>query len=117
MARARAQVGLPDVLYEDLCFDAQQAAEKALKAVLLHCKVAFPRTHALADLLTLVRKAGVRVPSEIEEATSLTPYAVEGRYPGVWEAVTADDHADAVRIAERVLGWAEAIVAGTQPPA
>lgn len=32
---ARAKVGqlFPEILYEDLCFDAQQAAEKALKAL------------------------------------------------------------------------------------
>lgn len=110
LARARSLANLPDVVYEDLCFDAQQAAEKALKAVLVHRKAAFPKTHALADLLTLVAKAGVAVPPEISEATSLTPYAVETRYPGPGEDVTAEDHTDAVRIAERVLRWAEALI-------
>jgi hypothetical protein len=42
LARARADRHLPDVLYEDLCFDAQQAVEKALKALVVHRKVAFP---------------------------------------------------------------------------
>lgn len=28
LARARADRGLPEVLYEDLCFDTQQAVEK-----------------------------------------------------------------------------------------
>jgi HEPN domain-containing protein len=116
MARARWQPGSPDVLYEDLCFDAQQAVEKALKAVLLHRGLAFPKTHAVAELLTLVRKAGVSFPVEIEEATSLTPYAVEARYPGVWEEVTAEDHADAVRIAEGVLRWAEGVVGASREP-
>src|SRR6266702_1719074 len=32
LARARAKI--PDAYLEDLCFDAQQAAEKAIKAVL-----------------------------------------------------------------------------------
>lgn len=36
LARARAHRNLPDVLYEDLCFDTQQAAEKAIKALLVH---------------------------------------------------------------------------------
>ena len=112
LARARALAGLPDVLYEDLCFDAQQATEKALKAILVQHKAAFPRTHALADLLTLVAKAGVDLPADVADATVLTPYAVETRYPGLWEEVTAADHAEAVRVAERVVGWAEAIVGG-----
>ena len=110
LARARSLANLPDVIYEDPCVDAQQAAEKALKAVLVHLKVDFPKTHALADLLTLIAKAGVGVPPEIEEATSLTPYAVETRYPGPSEDVTAEDHTEAVRIAERVLRWAEALI-------
>jgi len=113
LSRARSLAGLPDVLYEDLCFDAQQAAEKALKAILVQHKVAFPRTHALADLLTLVAKAGVDLPAEVADATLLTPYAVETRYPGLWEEVTAADHAEAVRVAERVVRWAEAIVGGS----
>lgn len=36
LARARADRNSPEILYEDLCFDAQQAAEKAIKAVLVH---------------------------------------------------------------------------------
>ncbi len=110
LTRARSHAGLPDVVYEDLCFDAQQAAEKALKAILVQRQAAFPKTHALADLLTLVAKAGVEVPPEIEEATLLTPYAVEARYPGLWEEVTATDHQEAVRVAERVVRWAEALI-------
>jgi HEPN domain-containing protein len=42
LARARASHNLPEVLYEDLCLDAQQAAEKAIKALLVHRQVRFP---------------------------------------------------------------------------
>jgi len=35
LARAKADRNLADVLYEDLCFDAQQAAEKAIKGLLV----------------------------------------------------------------------------------
>ena len=31
LARARDDSGVPEVLYEDLCFDCQQAAEKAVE--------------------------------------------------------------------------------------
>ena len=51
LSRCRADRRLPDVLFEDLCFDAQQAAEKALKAVLISGGKRFPRTHDLAELL------------------------------------------------------------------
>ncbi|HWF62672.1 MAG TPA: HEPN domain-containing protein [Nitrospira sp.] len=35
LARATVDINLPDIYLEDLCFDAQQAAEKAIKAMLL----------------------------------------------------------------------------------
>ena len=42
LARAKADSRIPNVYLEDLCFDAQQAAEKAIKAVLLNLGVRFP---------------------------------------------------------------------------
>ena len=57
-------------------FHAQQAAEKALKALLLHHAIAFPARHDLSLLVT-------RLPYEaFEDAVAdLTKYAVEQRYP------------------------------------
>ncbi len=115
LTRARLLAGQPGVLYEDLCFDAQQAAEKALKAVLVHQQARFPKTHSVAELLTLVQRSGVEVPGEIQNATLLTPYAVEARYPGLWEEVTAADHEEAVATAERVVEWAEKLVLRDNP--
>ncbi len=110
LARARADRGLPDVLYEDLCFDAQQAVEKCLKALLVSRKVPFPKTHAIADLLTLVQQSGIDVPEGIREAGELTEYAVEARYPGLFEDVTHADYVRALNLAERVLKWVERLV-------
>jgi HEPN domain-containing protein len=42
------------VYLEDLCFHTQQAAEKALKAILIRQGVAFRYVHDLAQLLTVV---------------------------------------------------------------
>ena len=114
MARARAGRVHPDVLFEDLCFDAQQAAEKALKAVLVRRKTPFPKTHDISELLTLLHQAGTDVPEDIRRAAMLTPYAVEARYPGLGEEVTAQEHAQAVTTAERVLAWAESLL--SNPP-
>jgi HEPN domain-containing protein len=51
-ARANLQLGwaalsTQGVMPEDACFHAQQCAEKALKALLLHLEIAFPKTHAI----------------------------------------------------------------------
>ena len=86
---AKAKAGeVAEVVYEDLCFDAQQASEKALKALLVRQQVGFPKTHAIGDLLTLVQQSGIEVPSPIRESALLTDYAVVTRYPGSAEDVT-----------------------------
>lgn len=92
---------------EDLCFDAQQAAEKAIKAVLVKKRVDFPYVHDIAFLLTLVEQTGVQVPDPVRGAEDLTRYAVVTRYPGLTEPVTDSHYRDAVAGAEAVLRWAE----------
>mgnify|MGYP001360990697 CR=1 FL=1 len=83
----RARQRVPRVYLEDLCFDAQQAAEKAIKALLIHMDVRFPYTHDLADLLTLVEAQGMDLPAGVREAAMLTDYAGATRYPGWSEPV------------------------------
>ena len=43
-------------LLEDLCFEAQQAAEKAIKAVLVFKGIKLRFVHDIAELLTLPNK-------------------------------------------------------------
>ena len=110
LARARAGRSAPEVLYEDLCFDAQQAAEKAIKAVLVHRQISFPKTHDIIDLLTILQRSELEAPQEIQQADLLTGYAVETRYPGLSEEVTKEDYAQALELAERVVRWAESLL-------
>ena len=105
--RARARAKIPDAYLEDLCFDAQQAAEKAIKAVLLKKGVAFPYVHDLARLLTLLEEAGEEIPEAVRQAEDLTRYAVVTRYPGLAEPVTEAHYQEAVASAEAVVHWAE----------
>ncbi len=111
LARARVPPPTPEVLYEDLCFDAQQAAEKAIKAVLVHRAVSFPKTHDLNHLLSLAARNGIDIPPPIREADRLTRHAFESRYPGPW-SVSAQDWVHAVALAEGVVRWAEALIVG-----
>ncbi len=103
----RARQRLPNVYLEDLCFDAQQAAEKALKALCIERGIEFPYVHDLARLTTLLQDEGQPVPDEVTEAGRLTRYAVFTRYPGLDDPVTEEDHNRAVSIAERVVEWVE----------
>jgi len=48
---AMARLALDQGIYRQTCFHAQQAAEKALKALLLVRRGTYPRTHSLEDLL------------------------------------------------------------------
>lgn len=103
----RAKTILPGVYLEDLCFDAQQAAEKAIKAILIARGIDFPLVHDLDRLLNLLAQSGESILPDVASAKDLTPYAVVPRHPGVTEPVTAKDHRLAVAIAEAVVAWAE----------
>lgn len=102
----RARQNHPEVYLEDLCFDAQQAAEKAIKAILIDLNVDYPYTHDLMTLITLVSETGKSIPDEIKEAAMLTDYAVESRYPSPAETVTHEEYKEAVSTAESVVDWA-----------
>ncbi len=103
---AQAKVHVSGVYFEDLCFAAQQAAEKAIKAVFVHHGLDFPFVHDLARLLTLLEEAGHKVPKYVRQAERLARFAVETRYPGLSGPVARRDHRRAVGIAEAVLRWA-----------
>jgi HEPN domain-containing protein len=108
---AKAKVGLlfPEILYEDLCFDAQQAAEKALKALFVFQGWPVPRSHDLARLLRKLARY-YSLPAQVQEAAILTIYAVTTRYPGTWETVTEEDWQRAVAAAEATVNWVEGIL-------
>ncbi len=102
-----AKVQGPGIYYEDLCFHAQQAAEKAVKAVLLHRGIRFAYVHDIRELISLLKRKAVSVPSRVWKARELTGYAVETRYPGLGEPVNEKEYRDAVALAEAVVRWAE----------
>ena len=110
--RARSNLALArsivaGVELEDLCFDAQQAAEKAIKAVFIKRGETFPYSHDLDKLLRLLQKNGLKIPKYVKDAKELSQYAHLTRYPGLADPVTKRDYRRAVRIAMAVLRWAE----------
>ena len=98
------------ILPEQACFHAQQACEKALKAVLLFKGLEFPLVHDIEVLLEIAKDGGLRLPREIREAGALSPYAVEARYPGYDEDITAADVGEALRLAGSVVEWTSTIL-------
>jgi HEPN domain-containing protein len=110
LVRAQADIRLSEVFLEDLCFDAQQAAEKAIKAVLIHLAVRFPYVHDLTTLLDIVAQSGISIAASVREAGRLTRFAGVTCSPGLDEPVTQEEYEQAVAIAEIVFQWANDIV-------
>jgi len=107
---ALASAPLPSgVLLEDLCFHAQQAAEKAIKAVYRHRQMSFRYTHDIAELLNGLAAHGVDVPPDVLEAAELSPHAWQSRYPGTAEPVAEDEYQRALCQARAALDWARTV--------
>jgi HEPN domain-containing protein len=95
-----------EVLYEDLCFHAQQACEKAIKALLVSQHISFSKTHNINTLLKLL-PSSVPIPSMLLPAGDLSDYAVTTRYPGDYIPISEEDWKDSVKLAEEVIKWVE----------
>jgi HEPN domain-containing protein len=83
-----------------VCFHAQQAAEKYLKAYLVYQGTPFPKTHDIEELVARVPNRA-RPSLTVEEQALLTEYAVGPRYPG-WKDVPLGEARRAVALARRV---------------
>lgn len=99
----------PEVLLETLCFHAQQAVEKSLKAILLQAGTAIPRTHNLEHLIDLLP---ARIPRTawLMETAKLSGYATGFRYPADEEELTVEEYDRALQLAETILTWAEKLI-------
>lgn len=85
-------------------FHAQQAAEKALKALLCACDLDMPRTHDLENLARRLSECPYRLPFPAERLRPLTPYAVDYRYDD--EAVRLLDEAEMEDLVAALLDFA-----------
>ena len=113
LAKARADLSAARLLASDpdqddgvIGFHAQQAAEKAVKAVLAASEAEIPRTHDLGYLLELVGSVA-QVPQSVGDVVWLNPWAVTMRYD---ELDSPLDRRAAVGSAEAVVTWAQGLV-------
>ncbi|MBL8098377.1 MAG: HEPN domain-containing protein [Anaerolineales bacterium] len=84
-----------------ICFMAQQAGEKALKAVLVFLEINFPKTHDLDRLRELIPQ-GWQVKEKFPELYELSVWAVESRYPAHAPDVVENEAREALLLAEAV---------------
>jgi HEPN domain-containing protein len=85
------------IYLEDLCFHAQQAAEKAIKALLIARGVEFPYIHDIAGLFTLLEMTGEDLPTIVREGEKLTRFAVFTRYPGIAQPISHKEYEEAIK--------------------
>ena len=85
-------------------FLAQQAIEKAIKAVFAMHGVVYRRTHDLLLLATLATEAGIALPVNQDLLARLGPYAVEFRYVG--QAAPDVSLAEALVAVDESISWA-----------
>jgi HEPN domain-containing protein len=96
---------LPKASLTALGFHAQQASEKALKAVAVLLGLDVPRTHDLAALGQLMLDAGTALPLTVDQLRSLNPFAVEYRYDDeLIPAISREALAASLAV---VMDWAE----------
>jgi HEPN domain-containing protein len=110
LARAKSSLALSgnktsdDVFYEDLCFQAQQAVEKALKALILYLGKEPDKTHNIVTLIKCL-PWHINIPETVAEAVTLNDYAVQTRYPGDYTPIDSAEHENAVKIAGDCIKW------------
>jgi HEPN domain-containing protein len=93
--REMAVQGEPN--YDAVCFHAQQAIEKLLKAALIHHRTTPPRTHDLPELSRLLTQARPTWSWSVGDLGFVSRAAVVFRYPG--ESAEQEDAAEALRLA------------------
>lgn len=82
----RAASGTPP-FYHVAVYHCQQAAEKAVKAFLVHHGKPYEKTHDIEVLIDLASEVDASFSQLAEAADALTPYATRFRYPNATFAV------------------------------
>jgi HEPN domain-containing protein len=89
--------------WNHVCYLAQQSVEKALKALLTHHQVEFPKTHDLGDLLDLIATRDPARAKSLADVMILTRYAIELRYPGPGPDACEADAQEALTLAHHCM--------------
>lgn len=93
--------GSMDAVPRHVCWLAQQAAEKALKAALIAAGIQPPRVHDLDKLWErLPREWNLK--ATLPELAELSEWAIESRYPGDWPEPSWEDAQRAIADARTV---------------
>ena len=101
LTTAETFLGHPNVPPRQICWHAQQAAEKALKAALIFLQIDFRRTHDLNILRDLLPDSW-QLKTALPNLDDLNKWAVEARYPEKMREATKAEASKAVEQARTV---------------
>ena len=107
LVAARHSAADTEVAPRVACSLAQQAAEKAIKALVVSSDLDPPKTHNLLRLARMLAEESADRLLDVD-LEDLTRWAIEGRYPGDLDEATSRDAARAVELADQVLAIAQA---------
>ncbi len=93
---------------DTVCFHCQQAAEKFIKAFLVFHGKQFPFSHNLADLVAICMQVDLAFAAIQRKAETLTPFAVEIRYPDDFYIPTKQETEEAFAIAKEIKAFISA---------
>lgn len=109
-----AEAVMPQELYNQVCFHAQQCVEKSLKSLLAMRGQRLPRTHAITDLLVLLP---AEMPADLQDdLSSMDDYYIPTRYPDALpgsfpESLPGKEEAgEALLLARRVFERAKQLI-------
>jgi HEPN domain-containing protein len=108
LTAAKATIATGQAL-DTVCFHAQQAAEKSLKALLALRNIPYPYRHDMSELASLARKHFPAVALLEREILALTPYAVDARYDDTMEPSMEEARA-ALETASKTYAFTKEIV-------
>ena len=111
LAAIRMLLRVDDAPMDVVCFHAQQAVEKVLKAALAAHNIAPERTHDVIALLDDVIPLGMGLEKEAAAIASLNAYAVGVRYPFELPDPSPDEARQAAQTAERVCDFVRKYIA------
>ncbi len=98
---------------EIICYHCQQAAEKAIKALIIYygAEGGLPKLHDLSFLLDQIKNKVHIEEKFYDYADALTPYGIAVRYPS--ELYLEERHAkEAIEMTDDILKWVKPIIEG-----
>ena len=98
---------------ENICYSTQQAAEKALKAILMLHTGDYPKSHDIRELHQMCKEAGVDFGLPPSATRTLTRFATKSRYPDAVYDFTDKDVALGLKYAQQILEQAKEVFENT----